>query len=581
MTRRVRSEGIAQVVPELNRVRPRLVSDVAPRPNWNADFFISDEQDIDALLNDAARENVRAAWSDGSGTAGTGSVTTDGPGLYFDTGEGRKLTGQVRLSFSLYHVPVVVDCRLEDGRFVELTRVSSSESRTATRVVPATLTHLQWYSMTGEGMRVNRAPFLDLGVNGGRSCHAYGDPVPDDRVFPATILTDGELVHCMAEVRSRTSTHRGVELGLHFTAVDSIALSDVVQRSLFPEIVLRRKVPIAELDRLFRAAGYHRLRDGAMPTQEWAAMDADAITRDFVYLGRDRAAVAHGSMTRVYRNTWLGHQMAIRRDHPESTRARRIHTAMAMITSLIDGKDARLMAYYDATKSYGRVFFGHFAESVESPELAVVSDLDWIDRRAMPLVLDTEIPPHISASPATPCELGAIVDLVRRHLPSLQADAMDIHPSRLRCDALHPGYRASGLFRTREVFAVRVRGQVVGAALCEHTSPNLNLLNELNLAQFFFVRPGVEPRAQAALQHAVRRFYDVRGVPNPFVLAPTDTFDMSLDPHTWLAMRVRCITWSFEGLRAYENYLRLRCAWLERGQKPTLNGRISETLSAS
>jgi hypothetical protein len=578
--RQERSKRAAHAIREPDRFEPFRVSDVAPRPSWNADFFISDQQDIDTLLRDAAREHVLASWSDGAGVAGTGFVTEDGTTFLLETGDNRKLTGRVRLGFSLYEVPVVVDCRLDDGRFVELIHVSSAEGRTATRVVPTTLTHLQWYSMTDDGMRVNHAPLLDLGVNGGRICHAYGEPLPEG-VFPATILTDDATVHCMAEVRSVTRTHRGVELGLRFRAEDSIDLADVVLRTLFPEIVLRRKVPIAELERLFRSAGYHRLRDGALPNPEWAAIDCDAITRDFVYVGKDAAAVAHGSMTRVYRNTWLGHQMAIRRDHPESMRARRIHTAMAMITTLLDGQHAHLMAYYDATKSYGRMFFGDFAESVDSTELAVVSDLDWIDRRAMPLVLDTEIPPHISVSPATPDEFGAIVDMVRHHLPSLQADAMDIRPLLLRSDRLHPDYRASGLFRTREVFAARVHGRVVGAALCEHTSPNLNLLNELNLAQFFFVSPGVEPRAQRALQHAVRRFYDARGISNPFVLAPTGSFDLSLDPHTWLAMRVRCITWSFEGLRAYENYLRLRCAWLERGRRPTSNSRTSETLSAS
>jgi hypothetical protein len=285
-------------------------------------------------------------------------------------------------------------------------------------------------------------------------------------------------------------------------------------------------------------------------------------------------------MTRAYKNTWLGHQMAMRSDHPEAARARRIQTAMIMITSLLDGHEARSMAYYDAAKPYGRLFFDRFVESAGSPDLATVSDFDWIDRAALPVVLDTEVPAHVSVSVAAPTELAAVAALVRRQLPQLQADAMDVRPSLLRSDALHPAYRGSGLSREREVFVVRVRGHIVGAALCECTSKHLNLLNELNLAQFFFVRGAVEPSAQRALQQAVRRFYDERGIRDPFVVAPRNTFDLSQDPHARIHMRIRCITWSFEGIRAYENYLKLRCAWIERGRRSRLPPQMREAASA-
>jgi hypothetical protein len=547
----------------------------------DAKFSIDDERDVEAVLRDAALDNAHTVWSNADGRSGTGALTTDGENaLFYRTSEGSRLSEPVRLAFMLYGVPVRAECRLEDGRLVGPTRLSVSENRSATRVVPTEPVRIEWYSTSDEGVRVNQAPLLDFGMNGGRSLHAHGAPMPDKGTFPATITANGASLHCMAEIRSSTLTRRGVELGLRFVAEDPMVLAGIILRALFPEVKLRREVPVEELERLFRAAGYHRLRDGAVPSPEWVNMNADAITRDIVYVARDGAAVAHGSMTRAYRNTWLGHQMAMRSDHPEAARARRIQTAMIMITSLLDGPEAKSMAYYEASKPYGRLFFDRFVESVGNPELATISDLDWIDRAALPLVLDTEIPAHISVSPAAPAEMAAVADLVRRQLPRLQADAMDVRPSLLRSDALHPAYRDSSLSRAREVFVVRVRGHIVGAALCEHTSKHLNLLNELNLAQFFFVRGAVEPRAQRALQQAVRRFYDEHGIRDPFVVAPTNTFDLTMDPHARLHMRIRCITWSFEGIRAYENYLKLRCAWLERGRRPRLRPQMREAVNA-
>jgi hypothetical protein len=546
----------------------------------HADFLLEDPRDIAALLRDAATEITHAFWSAGGGGSAAGTLAVDAShALLFMASDGAALSGEGRLSFTLHGVPVRVECRLAEGRLADLKRICISESRMATRVVPSEPVRIEWYSSSDEGVSVNQAPLLDFGRNGGRSFHAPGSPLPGKGTFPATIVTTGASLHCMAEVRSTTRTPRGIELGLSLVAEDPAALADVILHSLFPEVKLRREVPVPELERLFRASGYHRLRDGAVPSAEWAAMDADAITRDIVYAGQDGAAVAHGSMTRVYRNTWLGHQMAMRSDHPEAARARRIQTAMIMITSLVDGHEAKSMAYYDAAKPYGRVFFDRFVEAVANPELATISSFDWIDWSEA-AAEGAGVPSHVSVSVAAPSELAAVADLVRRQLPQLQADAMDIRPSLLRSDALHPAYRGSLLSRGREVFVARSRGKIVGAALCEHTSKHLNLLNELNLAQLYFV-PGVaEPTAQRALQEVVRSFYAERGILDPFVVAPSNTFDLSVDPTSRIHMRIRCITWSFEGIRAYENYLKLRCAWLERGRRPRSSTRTKKAVNA-
>jgi hypothetical protein len=435
--------------------------------------------------------------------------------------------------------------------------------------------------MAEQGMKVHEAVLLDIGTSGARSFHPDGAAIPPNDQFAATIITKNGCVPCMAEIRSRRYTPRGLELGLKVTAEDPNALAEIVLNTLFPQVRSRRMVPLPELERLFKESGYLHLREGCEPNDLWAKMDADAITRDLVYVAKDGEAIAHGSVTRAYRNTWLGHQTAMRSNHPEAARARRVLTTMTMITSLLEGRQGRLIAYYDPSKPYGRIFFDRFAKSVQSPDLAVITDMDWFERDPAPLTLDTVIPPTISVSRAERPDLSIVTELARRQLPALHADAIDLHPSLLRSSALHPAYRSSALHRGREVFVVRIRDRIVGAALCEHTSPSLSLFNTLNLAQFFFVAPKVDARAQLALQHAVRQFYAECGIQDPFVVAPCDTFDPTLDPHTRLEMKIACITWSFEGIRAYENYVRLRCAWLEQGRRPRLKRRSSEHVDSN
>lgn len=537
-----------------------------------ASFAIFDQREAESILRDLDAEGARLVWTESSGRRGRGRVVTEAGMARLVPDESVELSGTVRLAFALYGVPVLVECDLEKNAVKGSLTIWSEENRASTRVIPEDPMEIEWCSERDGGLIPHRAPLLDIGTGGARVLCSLESPTPSARTFAATIWTKDTFVHCMAEIRSRKESARGTELGLKLTPQEPAELADVVLRTLFPQVKLRREVPAPELRRLFRESGYFKLRDGCAPSDEWSKIDADALTRDVVYVSRDGEALAHGSVTRAYRNTWLAHQTAMRSNHPEAASARKVLTAMTMITSLLDGPSASVVAYYDPSKPYGRVFFDRFADSVANPDLAIVAGLDWFERDTAPLVLETKIPDSISVSLAQPHELSLVTNLARRQLPRLLADAIDLHPARLRSAALHPAYAMSPFSRSREVFVVKIHDRIVGAALCELTSKHMSLFNTLNLAQFFF-NSGVDARAHVALQHRVRRFYDEHEIGDPFVVAPPDSFDATQYPHTRFAMRIGCITWSFEGIRAYENYLRLRCNWLERGQRPRLQRR--------
>jgi hypothetical protein len=338
----------------------------------------------------------------------------------------------------------------------------------------------------------------------------------------------------------------------------------MILRTLFPRLTLRRNVPADLIVRLFEDSRYLDLRRGCRPSRRWLGLDADRISRDLTYVTPDGHPVGHVSITRAYRHAWLGHQIATLSDHEHSLDARRaLYLSFAMLPGLLDGGNAKLLGYYDRSRPWHQIFFEQFVRNVSSPELAALTPLDRFERQPVPLGLDTEIPSHIQVEQASGRDLAIAAQMARRHTPPLLAEALDLQPSGLRSDHLHPAYAATRWKRSRDVLLLRVRGQPAGVALCEVTTRDLSLFNIMNIAQFFMA-DRVEPAAQRIFQHQVRRFYAERAISDPLVVAPAGTFQGELDRKVRLAETMGCIVWSAEGLRAFENYARLRFAWLQQ-----------------
>jgi hypothetical protein len=482
---------------------------------------------------------------------------------------GERPAGVAEFSFRLYAIPFRMRCELDGDRVTGPTELWCAETREATRIALEEPIEIEWVSVEEDGVVYHRAPLLDLGTNGARSLHVSGSQRLPQQPFAATIVYRDRAVPCMAEVRTERTGARGVEYGLRIVTRNAEPIADIVIATQFPRVTLRRNVSAAQLDTLFKQSGYVELRDSCTSSNSWATLDADGITRDLVYIAEDGTAIAHSSITRAYTRAWIGHQTAMILDHPEAASARSLLTALEMTTSLLDGPGALLVAYYDPSISYGRVFFEQFVRDARDPNLAVIAPLDWIEREsAVPLGDLPGLALNVEVSAASDRELLWVTALARKNLPQLMADAMDLHPAMLRSAALHPAYAVdTELERSREVLVVRLDGHIVGAAICELTSRHLSLFNTFNLAQLFFAS-GASRAAQRMLYHHTLRLYADRGISDPFVVAPPDSFDVTVDPHTHLKMRIGCITWSFEGIRVYENYLRMRCGLLKRRPRP-------------
>jgi hypothetical protein len=541
-------------------------------------FAIQDQGEAERIVRDAAVSETRFAWTDATGRSGSGRLMPERTEIVLATEDVAVPSGETRIAFVLYGVPFFASCTILDGRLKRPLQIWSADNRASMRVSPGALIRLEWYSPDQGGMRVDQAPIIELGGGGARSLHPPGTPVPSANLFAATVSQGGAYSNCMAEVRSRTVSNRGVELGLRLLTDDPTPFAEIMLRTLFPRITLRRNVDPDLVVRLFEISRYLGLRDGCRPSPGWLGLDADRISRDLTYVASDGCPVGHVSITRAYRHGWLGHQIATLSDHEDSLDARRcLYLSFAMLPGLLDGAGAKLLGYYDRTRPWHQIFFEQFVRSVSSPEIAALNPLDRFERQPGPLVLDTEIPPYIQIEEASGRDLAIAAELARRHTPTLLAEALDLRPAGLRSDCLHPAYEGTRWTRKRNVLLLRVRDKPAGVALCEVTTRDLSLFNIMNMAQFFMA-DRVEPIAQRIFQHRVRQFYAERAIIDPLVVAPAGTFDGGLDPEVRLAETMGCVVWSTEGLRAFENYARLRFAWLQKGSLARKNTRSEQDL---
>lgn len=485
-------------------------------------------------------------------------IQLDGPLL----GEELSCTGR----FSLYDVPFLFRGELRQTRagwLLEHAQLFTQDRRLTSRVaVPSNSARLGWATLENGEPRWVESEVANLTPAGALLDSSPPAPEPPRAPFPAQLSVAGRSITCMAEVRNQVtvSGSRFTGLRLHISHEQRAVLNAYAKRR-FPRLVPRRTVEANQVTSLMRDSGYLRLREGEGPSNAWHRLNTPA-SKDVVYRAKDGQVIGHISASRVYRRTWMMHQLAAKTGHAESGLCRRtLYELVGSWPSLIDGEQAGVLAYFDRTSRWHGRFFEGFIPWLGDEALAVISFFDRFERSADAAAH----PPGQIANPAV--EVGGLdpahrvhaTALVRAQLPTLTANQFDIHPDRLRTSRLAPG-----LARAREVFILRVDGSVRGVALCETGNRHASLFNLMNAAQLYFCLGASAPSVdeQLALLATVRRFYADSGIDNPIVMSPAGTSKLGLAEDTILAEAMGCISVGGAGLRQWENFCKLHMGQL-------------------
>ncbi|MDD9939884.1 MAG: hypothetical protein OXU20_02360 [Myxococcales bacterium] len=315
------------------------------------------------------------------------------------------------------------------------------------------------------------------------------------------------------------------------------------------------------LHELLVASGYTRLKDDIAPSAIWLrAPWPNTLTHEAVYVARDQRALGHVTVTRAYSKTWLGHEIATLRNHPEAMACRRtLYQHFSVWPRLLDGDDAHLLGYYDRTRPWHQRMFEGFADRCGDQDCLVLP----MERYALDRPSDASeddqqggLSAGASVARAGISDAEWVAELVGKHWPGLVLRAFDIHPDRLTAECMHPAYRTAHLRRARDVLVLRVREQPVGAALCEWSDSRISLFNVLNMAQIFIESDADVPaEARNLLVQRVRAFYGDLGTPPPMLVCPPGTFGEAGLQGCRMVETMGCIVWSSEGLRQYESYV--------------------------
>lgn len=368
-------------------------------------------------------------------------------------------------------------------------------------------------------------------------------------------------VDCWVDVRRGNPRPECAHLMLTVSEEDHPELVRIYRILRFPQLAERGALDSEDVVDLFVRSRYLSLRetDSASPSEAWCCPDfAGGLSIDTVYVADDGAALGHVSVTRAYSKTWLGHQLATLKGHPESAMCRQaLYRHFACAPLLSDGENCYLLGYFDRSLRWHRLFFESFVDWVGDERQSVVFGFDRFE--PTPTNTFRLPPPHadpVEIRELYPEEASAAVELLRAQLPDLAMRAQDIDEKHLVINPLHPEYERLGVERARYALALVVDEELVGVALCETGSRHLSLFNLLNLGQVFIsTEHEVSRDARAMLLRAVRRFYKRLGVVDPVLVAPPGTFDYPSDAGLQCEETMGCIIWSGQSLLQYQSFI--------------------------
>lgn len=353
------------------------------------------------------------------------------------------------------------------------------------------------------------------------------------------------------EVRRRQLSKHGLRVGATFDPDgDVMPLVDALIDERFPRLRQRALVRGHQIEQLFDLSGYAALRAGASLDDRWASLDARSQSVDRAFLATDGTPIGHISMTRAFSSTWVAHQLATLRDHPESSRCwQAIYSLSTMVPVMGDGDDAKLLCYFDRSLRWHQRFHDAFVAWHGDPDDAVITDLDRFEVTTTKDALGA-LRPRI----ADDDELGEVAASAARRFSRLTASALDLTKDRLRSKALHRAYVDSGLERSREVLTLRHDGRLLGAVLLERGSAALSLFGLFDMAHVFVEEGPMRVAATRALVDATIAWYRARGVERPIIVSPANEIAQATDALR-LEETMGLMTWSARGLRHYENFV--------------------------
>lgn len=197
------------------------------------------------------------------------------------------------------------------------------------------------------------------------------------------------------------------------------------------------------------------------------------------------------SIMKVYRSTWMLHQLAKRRGGVESANSRQILRDLytrAFEHTQTDQKFQWVIAYAEATVRWNQL--SHFDFAQRHSETGKAISLPFQLMEANVFDAGMHVPAVAEIGRATAEEVGLVLDHIRSTRPSCYVEALDLAPDCASLSEVSREWMRAGLSRTRSIFVARRDGAPVAASIVECSETGANLFRLTDCLRLVVLAPG-------------------------------------------------------------------------------------------
>jgi len=348
---------------------------------------------------------------------------------------------------------------------------------------------------------------------------------PGDHLAPLEIMVPQGPVRATAIIRSV----RHLDTGGMGCGVELLELSDPIR---WAEAVFRSGHPNTMLSEDDAPAGAWRALDTSGYLGLWTHPSAVASAkRDFLQVWEpmpkgqgliavvkhDGQAVSTFAASRVYRRTWMMHQLGVDKDARKADDRASFYAITrelysGLVFALQHLTDLRyLVGYFGTDSRWCEPLYAAFEReypirsSVACSRYAIYRTSEGSKTGMVPSMDE-----GYRARPLAATDLDEVVDALARRFTPQECEAYDYQADPLLTDDVGRECRAAGYERSRKSFVIEdAQGRIVGMLMHETGAEGANLFNLLNTCRYVPFRdlgPEVEVVRGVALDHA-RHYY--------------------------------------------------------------------------
>jgi len=279
---------------------------------------------------------------------------------------------------------------------------------------------------------------------------------------------------------------------LHISTEDHLRLSNLLNKTINQNVEMGGQIDVESLWSLFFRSGfiypqkYQQILKNRQHLPEIyknVYMDHPEIARHFIY--RERGEIqGHIGMLRVYENAWLIHHYAadpeFRYKKVGLTLLYQLHRYINDSLNLSQSRMKYIICYFQSTNKFSNLIFGGAVRKIKN--LSAISQ-DGLAFLNYPQYLRPEVlPDPWVIEKAEPEDMEKLAEFYQEYSGGLLLEALDLKPSLVGVDTLGPYYARAGLYREREVLALRKNKNLYLVLSITRTNMGLNLSELTNSA---------------------------------------------------------------------------------------------------